>query len=200
MAKSQQRQLALDLLEGLPSIGFVLLWRQTGDLEFAGWLGSSLALAVFIVFKVLKGHMHPVLLGVNCHILFITPLIMGLYSIGADAVADLIVPNAYGAVLATVTVVGVVLTVFSRGGFAGTEKIDEARRHRLSLLMIAVSTTGTAWALAVPNEALLPVVATLTLLIVGRRFLLARWSDDAAHLPALAGGALHGTGQPDPLV
>ncbi|MCK7612647.1 hypothetical protein [Roseibium sediminicola] len=199
MAQSRQTQLILDLLEGLPSIGFILLWRQTGDLELAGWIGSGLAATVFAAFALLKGRMHPVLLGVNCHILLVTPLIVGLFRFGGSEIATLLVPYSYGAVLLTVTLVGVLLTLFTRSGFAGIPELTARLRLRLSLMMIAVSAAGTAWALSAPDKALLPVVATLTLLIVGRRFLLARWADGAAGAVVLAGSALAGTGQPDSL-
>jgi len=199
MVKSRQTQLVLDLLEGLPSVGFILLWRQTGDLEFAGWIGSGLALAVFALFRLLKGRMHPVLLGVNCHILLVTPLIVGLIRLGGGAVAEAIVPYSYGGVLLTVTLVGVALSLFPRSGFAGVSDLDGRLGSRLSLLMLAVSAAGTAWALAVPDKALLPVVVTLTLLIVGRRFLLARWSDSTDGAAALASASAGGPGHAEPV-
>lgn len=195
MAKSRQMQLVLDCLEGLPSVGFILLWRQTGDLELAGWIGCGLALAVFGVFAFLKGRMHPVLLGVNCHILLVTPVIVGLFRFGGREIAEVLVPYSYGAVLLSVTLVGLVLTLFTSSGFAGVPELAAMLRLRLSLMMIAVSAAGTAWALAVPDKALLPVMATLTLLIVGRRFLLARWTDGAGGALALAGASAGGASE-----
>lgn len=199
MEQSRQKQLVFDLLEGLPSIGFILLWRQTGDLELAGWVGCGLAASVFAVFALLKGRMHPVLLGVNCHILLVTPLIVGLFRFGGREIAEILVPYSYGAVLLTVTLVGVLLTVFSRSGFVGVSDLTARLGLRLSVVMIAVSATGTVWALSAPDKALLPVVATLTLLIVGRRFAAARRADSSAGAAILTGSALVGAGQPDGL-
>lgn len=199
MARSRQTQFVLDLLEGLPSVGFILLWRQTGDLELAGWIGTGLAATVFAAFTLMKGRMHPVLLGVNSHILLVTPLIVGLFRFGGREIAELLVPYSYGAVLLTVTLVGVLLTLFTRAGFAGVPELAARLRLRLSLMMIAVSAAGTAWAMSTPDKALAPVVVTLTLLIVGRRFLLARWADNPAGAVLLAGSALDGAGQQDSL-
>jgi len=195
--KSKQMQLIFDLLEGLPSIAFILLWRQTGDLEVAGWIGSGLAFAVFAVFGLLKGRMHPVLLGVNCHILLVTPLIVGMFGFGDRDLAVAMTSHAYGAVLLTVASVGVLLTLFTRAGFAGVPGLPKRDRLRLSLLMICVSVAGAGWAFAVPDNSLPPVVTTLTLLIVGRRFLLARWSDGSAGSLVLAGAAANPAAQPE---
>lgn len=142
MASSRQTRIILEVLEGLPSIAFILTWRQSGDLELAGWIGCGLAFAVLAVFRILKGRMHPVLLGVNCHMLVVTPLIVGMFRFGDRSIAELLVPYSHGAVLLTVTLVGVALTLFTPAGFAGVPELAARLRTRLSLSMICVSAAG----------------------------------------------------------
>ncbi|WP_460080244.1 hypothetical protein [Roseibium sp. LAB1] len=191
MATSQQKQLLLDLLESLPSIVFILLWRQTGDLELAGWSGCGLAVLVLAAFGLLGAQMHTVLLGVNLHILLVTPLLDALSRFGDASLARFLIAYSYSAVLLTVTITGGVLTLFSRGGFAGVPGLPGPVRLRMSVLMLAVSMAGTMWAFWTPDNSVLPVVVTLSLLIGGRRFLLARLSDKSSNglmlAPALAG-------------
>ena len=58
-----------------------------------------------------------------------------------------------------------------------------------SLVMLAVCASGMIWALSMPESSLVPVIVTLTALIGGRRFLLARQADNsgasAIALPAV---------------
>ena len=191
MANTQQKQWLADILESLPSVIFILVWRQGGDLETAGWAGSALALVVLVGFALLlKTRMHPVLLGVNLHILIATPLIVSLFRSGETRLAEVLVSYSYSAVLLTVTGIG--LSVFSRAGFGGVADLPRRLRLRLSLLMLAVSAAGAAWALAVPDAGVLPVVITLTGLIAGRRFLLARWADGKIARGEGTGAALAG--------
>jgi len=197
MANSNQSRLLFDLVEGLPSIVFIVLWRQAGDLELAGWAGCGVALASFLLFRAKCQAMHPVLLGVNCHLLMATPLIVGMYSYGDKDAAALLAIHGHGAVLLTVTVVGILLTLFTRAGFVGMSELSVTTGRRLSLLMIAVSAVGAAWALLTPENSLLTVIATLSVLIAGRRFLLARALDKSGTAPILASVAAGGSFQPD---
>ncbi|MEE4015248.1 hypothetical protein V1T76_24505 [Roseibium sp. FZY0029] len=95
--------------------------------------------------------------------------------------------------LLTVAVTGGVLTLFSRGGFVGVPGLPRHQRYRLSLLMLAVSLAGAVWACWAPDNSILPVVATLTLLIGGRRFLIAGLPQKSANgivlVPVLAGAS-----------
>ncbi|MGX1495737.1 hypothetical protein ACSSV1_000758 [Labrenzia sp. MBR-25] len=193
MANARQKQLLLDLFESLPSIVFILLWRQTSDLELAGWTGCGLAAFVLAGFVLLKARMHPVLLGINLHILLVTPLLVGFFRFGDRDLAEFLTGYSYSAVLLTVTITGGVLTLFSRGGFVGVPGLPRYQRHRLSLLMLAVSLAGAVWACWAPDNSIFPVVATLTLLIGGRRFLIAGLSEKSANgvmlAPVLAGAS-----------
>ncbi|MEM9630716.1 MAG: hypothetical protein AAGA50_05300 [Pseudomonadota bacterium] len=190
MERSQQKQWFADLLEGLPSIAFILLWRQLDDLELAGWIGSGLALFVFATFLHLRSRMHPVLLGVNAHILVATPIIVGLFRFGDPAFAKMLVTYSHGGVLVTVLLAGIYQTIFVNGGFAGLPEVPRVQQWRYSLIMLLGTALGAGWVLANPANSLVPVVVTLTLLIGGRRYLLARLVDKGHSGHGLAIGGL----------
>lgn len=180
MTGSKQKQLLADVLEGLPSIVFILLWRQSGDLELAGWAGAGLALIALAGLRYLRAHMNPVLLGVNFHLLLATPVIWGLFQAGLVETGRLFAAHAHGAVLLTVTVTGLFLSLFSRRGFLAAD-LSPMLCRTASAGMLILSSAGACWALLVPAQSFLAVIATLSVLILGRRFVLATWADRANH-------------------
>lgn len=191
MSQSQQKRWLTDLLEGVPSIVFILLWRQSGDLETAGWIGAGTALAVFSLLVWMRTRMHPVLIGVNAHILLATPLIVGLFRIGQTDLARFLASHAYPGVLVTVLVAGVIQTLVAKNGFSALEKVPASTQRHYSLGMLIICGFGAVWALATPGSPLVPVVVTVTALIVGRNFVQARLSDkNGAGAAVLASGAL----------
>ncbi|WP_422037445.1 hypothetical protein [Roseibium sp.] len=197
--KSHQQQWLQDIFEGLPSVAFLLVWRQSGDLEFAGWCGALLALVSFVLFFVVKSKMNPVLLGVNLHLLLVTPLIVGTFRLGFTDLGAFLADHAHSAVLLSVFVAGLCLTVFTQRGFIGSAGLPSKQRRRYSLMMLAASASGMIWALSRPESSLVPVIVTLTFLIGGRRFLLARQADHSgpsavAALAVLPDRELSGTG------
>ncbi|MEO1111989.1 MAG: hypothetical protein AAFY05_06635 [Pseudomonadota bacterium] len=177
--KSHQQQWLLDIFEGLPSVAFLLVWRQSGDLEFAGWCGAALALISFVLFLAVKSKMNPVLLGVNLHLLIVTPLIVGTFQLGFTDLGALLAAYAHSAVLLSVFVAGLCLTVFTKRGFIGSAGLPALQKRRYCLVMLAVSASGMMWAMSTPESSLVPVIVTLTALIGGRRFLLARQADNS---------------------
>ncbi|MEM8700817.1 MAG: hypothetical protein AAGF82_03250 [Pseudomonadota bacterium] len=187
--KSHQQQWLLDILEGLPSVAFLLVWRQTGDLELAGWCGAALALISFVLFFAAKSKMNPVLLGVNLHLFLATPLIVGTFRLGFTDLGAFLAAYAHSAVLLSVFVAGLWLTVFTSRGFIGSADMPVNHMRLYSLVMLAVCASGMIWALSMPESSLVPVIVTLTALIGGRRFLLARQADNsgasAIALPAV---------------
>ncbi|WP_421984309.1 hypothetical protein [Roseibium sp.] len=197
--KSHQQQWLQDIFEGLPSVAFLLVWRQSGDLELAGWCGALFALISFLLFYMVKSKMNPVLLGVNLHLLIVTPLIVGTFQLGFTDLGTLLAAYAHSAVLLSVFVAGLCLTVFTKHGFIGSAGLPALQNRLYSLLMLAAAASGMMWAMSTPESSLVPVIVTLTALIGGRRFLLARQKDNsgasAIALPAvLADGELSGTG------
>lgn len=186
--RAQQKRLFTDLLEGVPSVLFILIWRQTGDIQTAGWLSAAAALGMFAVLLFARVRMHPVLLGVNLHILLITPLIEGLYRAGADPLAQALAANAYPGVLASVFLAGVGQFLFMKDRFSALASVSRAQQTRYSLTMLVVCAAGAVWALFAASDPLVPVVVTLTVLILGRNFVAARHAD-ASGTAALAIGS-----------
>lgn len=184
--KSHQQQWLQDILEGLPSVAFLLVWRQSGDLEFAGWCGALLALVAFLVFYTVKSKMNPVLLGVNLHLLVVTPLIVGIFRLGFADLGNFLATYAHSAVLLSVFVAGLYLTVSTRRGFIGSAGLAPKQKRNYSLALLAISGAGMIWALSQPESSLVPVIVTLTALIGGRRFLLARQADNSG--PSVVAG------------
>jgi len=177
MTQSQQKRWLTDLLEGVPSVVFIVLWRQSGDLETAGWVGAGTALAILSLLVWMRTRMHSVLVGVNAHILLATPLIVGLFRIGQTDLAKVLASHAYPGVLVTVFVAGGIQTLVSGNGFSALERVSQSTQRRYSLGMLVICGLGAVWALVASGNPLVPVVATLTVLIVGRNFLQARLSD-----------------------
>lgn len=177
--KSHQKQWLQDIFEGLPSVAFLLVWRQSGDLEFAGWCGAILALIAFVLFYAVKSKMNPVLVGVNLHLLLVTPLIVGTFHLGLTDLGRFLAAYAHSAVLVSVFVAGLCLTVFTSRGFIGSVGLPPKQKRHYSLVMLAVAVLGMVWALSRPESSLVPVIVTLSALIGGRRFLLARQADNS---------------------
>ncbi|WP_306145659.1 hypothetical protein [Roseibium sp. MMSF_3412] len=177
--KSHQQQWLQDIFESLPSVAFLLVWRQSGDLELAGWCGASLALMSFVLFHAVKSKMNPVLLGVNLHLLLVTPLIVGTFRLGLTDLGGFLAAYAHSGVLLSVFAAGLCLTVFTKRGFVGSAEMPPEQKWRYSMVMLAVSGAGMVWALSRPESSLVPVIITLTALIGGRRFLLARQADNS---------------------
>src|SRR5204863_9843774 len=83
MSGSRQREWATDILEGLPSIVFLALWQSSVDMRFAGWAGAIAAAMVLIGFRLFRLPFNPIVLGINLHLLLVTPLIVTVFHIGA---------------------------------------------------------------------------------------------------------------------
>lgn len=156
-----------ELLETAPSLVFVLLWRGTGDLEAAGWVGCVLALAVLIGFRVRKIPFDTILLGINIHLAVITPLIVGLYALGASSGARSIEDHSYPAVLITIFLTGCVLTFCTGTGFVG---VRGPSRHR-SWILLAASALAVVWGMQVAGGTLVTVGVPVIGLFVLRRVL-----------------------------
>ncbi|QDG76531.1 hypothetical protein [Labrenzia sp. PHM005] len=195
MTHSKQKRWLTDLLEGLPSIVFILLWRQSGDIETAGWLGSGVALGVLAVLVYLKAKMHPVFIGINLHILLATPIIVGLFRTGQTEIAEVLSANTHSGVLVTVLIVGIGQTLFSARRFSALEDVSDTVQLRYSLVFLGACALGAGWALTTTGSSFVPVVATLTVLFVGRNFLQARLSDKNGSGAAAVTGSAVGSGK-----
>lgn len=180
MAGSQQREWVTGALESLPSLVFLGLWRgEVVGLEAAGWTGSGLAAAVLVALRLQRVPHDPILLGINLHLLVITPLIVGLFRLGQVDLAHILVATAQNGVLVAVLVVGGTLTVFARRGFIGVEGLPSTVRRTYSLLLLAVAAAGVIWSFVHAGSTLMSVGLPLMALFGLRRYLAARWRDKA---------------------
>jgi hypothetical protein len=187
--QTQQKRWLTDLMEGVPSIVFILLWRQSGDLEFAGWIGSALCLFVLSALIGMRVRMHPILVGVNIHILLATPLIVCVFRLGFDGLGDVLAEYAYGGVLVTVFAVGLAQMLVSRSRFSALENVTDRAQLIHSAVLLAICASGAVWALLTPGSRFVPVVVTIAALIIGRNFLQARLSDKSAGAGVLVTGS-----------
>lgn len=193
MTVSRQREWLTDVLESVPSIVFLALWRGGAGGEPAGWIGSALAGALLLGFRLYRVPYNPVLLGVNLHLLAITPLIVGLFRLGAPDVGRIVLSAADSAVVISVFLVGCALTTVARRGFVGVDGLPPDRRRRYSLLLLALAAAAVPWSFANAGSTLLAVGAPLMALFGLRRYLIARWRDAAGASDA---GSLAAAGAP----
>ncbi|MEM8539344.1 MAG: hypothetical protein AAGF25_00180 [Pseudomonadota bacterium] len=178
MAKTRQKTLMIDILESAPSIAFLIFLRSQFGLEMAGWIGCIAALLVFVALYLLNQKPHPILLGVNLHLLFITPAIVGIGYFGAGQFASFLADHAHKGVLLTVLFVGVVQTMFLKGGFVGRVDLPEKIQTRYSFYLLVAGLVGLFWAFGTEKGAFVGVLLPLTAMIGLRNFLLARWQDN----------------------
>jgi hypothetical protein len=172
---SRQREWFTDILEGLPSILFLALWQS--NVKFAGWAGAALAAIVLIGFRLFRLPYNPIVLGINVHLLIVTPLIVTLFYLGAQGLGRMLFASSHRGVLVTVFLVGCALTLFSRRGFIGIEGLPDPRRWAYSLVLLAASIAAIAWSFTSRGGVLVAIAIPLMVLFGLRRLLIARWLD-----------------------
>jgi len=195
VSRSRQREWVTDILESVPSILFLALWRSNADMELAGWAGAALAMMVLIGFRLFRVPYNPILLGINVHLLIITPLIVTVFHFGAQELGKTLVASSHRGVLVTVLLVGCALTVFSRRGFIGVEGLPDPTRWTYSSVLLAASIATVVWSFTYTGGPLLAIAVPIMALFGLRRLLIARWLDDGSNridgvIAAGAGSAL----------
>jgi hypothetical protein len=175
--RSRQREWATDILEGLPSLLFLALSQSGVDLKFAGWAGAALAGVVLVGFRFCRLPYNPIVLGINLHLLIITPLIMGLFYFGAYGLGKTLLAFSHRGVLVTVFVVGCALTLLSRRGFVGIAGLPDLARRAYSLVLLSASATAIAWSFMYTGAAVVAIGIPFMALFGLRRLLIARWQD-----------------------
>lgn len=180
MAGSRQREWITDVLESLPSVAFLALWRSDAvGLETAGWIGCGMAAAVLLVLRLQQTPYNPILLGINLHMVVMTPLIIGLFRLGQPELARTLLDNAQTGVLVAVLLVGGGLTLFGPRGFVGLDGLPPGTRRGYSLLLLLLAAVAVPWSFAHAGNSLMSVGVPLMTLFGLRRFLIARWRDRA---------------------
>ncbi|TCL69698.1 hypothetical protein [Rhizobium sp. BK251] len=177
MKESLQREWLTDILEATPSIVFLALWRSDVDLQLSGWIGAGLAAALFIAFRYFRLQFNPIMLGINTHLLIITPIIMASFYAGARELSAALVAHSYRGVLVTVFLAGCGLSFFSERGFVGIGGLSMTSRWRYSGVLLAVSAVAVIWALSFTGGDFLAVAAPMVAMFGLRRFLIARALD-----------------------
>ncbi|MEX0316870.1 MAG: hypothetical protein AB3N21_02900 [Ruegeria sp.] len=177
MPGTQQKRLLLGIFENLPGLSFLILSQASGDLRLAGWIGA--VLAGFVCATYIKHILdpHPILLGINVFTVGITPLIEGLFLLDMPHQAQWLVQNVDTAVLSSVFLIGLALTLFAPNGFLACR--TETRRQTLiySAVLLAASGTGIIWSAFVDASPLLSLAMPLSLLFGLRQYLCAGLSD-----------------------
>lgn len=201
MNTSLQRAWATDIVEAIPSVVFLALWRSDMDMQLGGWIGAALAAIQLIGFRCVRAQYNPIMLGINTHLLIITPLIMAAFIAGAREFSDALVAHSYRGVLVTVFLVGCCLTLVSPRGFIGVDNLPRADRWKNSGILLAASAFAIAWALNYTGGTLLAVAAPMIGLFGLRRFLVARTLDGSNQMGGIvalgAGSGLLGGADAD---
>jgi len=126
----------LRLLEAAPSFIFLLFWRTGQDTELSGWIGCGLAAVLLLAFAILKLRHHPIMLGINIHLLLAAPVITLAFEMSGPKAGEFLLDNVETGVLVVVFATGVALTFLSRGGFLGEPEVPWHINWRFSLLML----------------------------------------------------------------
>jgi hypothetical protein len=192
VSRSLQREWLTDILESMPSLAFLALWRSSIDLEAAGWIGAALAASVLIGFRACKVRFNPILLGINIHLLVATPLIVAVFHLGAPALGKTLVAYSHKGVLVTIFVIGRALTLLSREGFMGFGGLSRSSVTTYSMVLLVASLAAIAWAFSYSGGAIVGIALPVMILFGLRRLLIARWRDGNSKMNELAtavGGA-----------
>lgn len=190
MPGSLQREWLTDILESAPSLVFLALLRSGINIEAAGWTGAALAAFVLIGFRLYRVRFNPILLGINIHLLIITPLIVTVFELGAPELGNTLVAYSHKAVLITIFLVGCALALLSREGFAGFEGLSPLTVRTYSAILLAASLAAIAWSFTFAEGAIVGIAVPIIALFGLRRLLIARWLDSNKQINGLiaAGG------------
>ena len=146
-------------------------------MRIAGWAGAVSAAVVLIGFGTLRVPQNPIALGINLHLLVITPLIVTLFYLGAQDSGRMLYTFGYRGVLVTIFVAGCALAAFSRRGFIGIERLPATTIRSYSLILLAASAMAIAWSFTFKGPASVAVAIPIMALFGLQRLLIARWLD-----------------------
>ena len=177
MKPLMQREWLIDVLEASPSVVFTALLRSNVDLQLEGWIGAALAALQLGSFYYLRFQHNPIMLGINVHLLLITPTIMVAYWSGFSQLGHVLETHSYQGVLITVWMVGAILTVVADRGFIGVAGLSLSHRVKLSGILLSASAASIFWGFARAENPLVSVILPLIALFGLRRYLVARTYD-----------------------
>jgi hypothetical protein len=158
--------------EAVPSILFLLLWRTGQDAQMTGWIGCGLAALLIVGFLVLRQRFHPIMLGINIHLLLAAPLITAAFELQGPDAGNFLIRYAETGVLVMVFLTGLGLTIFSKGGFLGEPEVPWHINWRFSLLMLICAAGSLPLSIQLQDRiAFLAVAGPLILLFILRNYL-----------------------------
>lgn len=193
--KREQIGLAFGVLENLPTILFLALWKGGFGLEVASWSASLAAAAVLIGFKVCGRPADTIVLGINLSFLWLAPGIRLLFELGAAETARGVIAFSGSCVLATVLASGLAQAALSRRGVLGLEEAPARARRTYSLALLGLMGLAVAWSVFFAGDQWMAIVLPLVILFTARRFFLARIADrrNTGSDPMAAGAAVIAT-------
>lgn len=167
----------IGVLENLPTILFLGIWKTGLGLEAAGWSACLSAAAVLMLFHRLRRPFDPIVLGININFLLTTPVIVGLFAAGQVDLARAGVHFAASGAVATVFVTGAVVTLLSPRGFLGSDRLPRAVQRRYSTVLLLLAAAAVPWSFAHAGQHWMSIVLPLIVLFAARRFILAHLAD-----------------------
>ena len=187
MNSTNQKELLRDILQGAPSLAFLVSWQSGLDIELAGWIGSISAALVLGGFQLRSIRQDPITVGINIHILLITPLVVSLFAVGADDIGRALFAYAYPGVFATMLVVSAAQVAFRMSLMRASAPGD--RDVLQSIIILAVISLAGIWAITQPGSPLTQVALPIMAVFGSRRFLIARRDDKrTGGMATIAGG------------
>lgn len=190
MAATHTGRLFLGLLENVPSIMFLGLMQAHGNLRLAGWVSAASAAVALSVLLLRRAAHHPILLGLNLFMLIAAPSIEVVYALGFETTAGFLLSHIQAAVMLSILIVGVALTMVSPRGFIGVENADQRVARHASFLMLVLSAAAVIWSVAFEGNRLLAIGLPLLLLFGLRQYLIAQIADRKSGETDLSAAAL----------
>ena len=189
MPSPRQSEMLKNIGESAPALVFVAFWQAGWGMDLAGWTASGVAAVVLAVFWIRKVSPDPICLGINLHILLITPVIVGMIAAGYAEMGQTLAAFAYPAVFATMFLTGLITILLGRSLVRGSSRATAFRGGNLALLALMVA--GGIWAMTYEGAPLLQVALPVMGLFLTRRYLLARSADrsEGSHAVLISGSA-----------
>lgn len=190
--RNARTDFALGVVENLPSILFIGLWKTGVGLGAAGWSACGAAVLVLLLFRYLQRRPDTILLGLNISFVFTTPLIVGLFAGGHAELARWCIIYAGTGAVATVFATGLVLTAVSERGFVGADDLPRPTQRRYSAMLLLLTAGAVLWSALQVGDHWMAIVLPLVAIFAARRFLRAHLSDRGGHdaSPTLAVAAV----------
>jgi hypothetical protein len=168
------------IIETVPALLFLILWRAGLDIQTAAWIGCAMATVATLGLVLTGQRLNPIALGLNIYMMLAIPLILiTIEVVGRDS-ADFLIRNAETGVLVVMFLTGLVMTIFTRNGFLNEPGVQRAHSWRLSVLLL-ISVAGLiAFSIQMQHIPFLAVGGPLIVLFLLRDYLVGQAPRDDA--------------------